>query len=59
MSNLFKIRNHLQSIMTALDNHEHGRMPLSYFEDVFEGKVETVRDLIHAEYRTNERKEAA
>jgi hypothetical protein len=58
MSNLFKVRNHLQSIMTALDNHEHGRMPLSYFEEVFESKVETVRDLIQAEQRGCERKEA-
>lgn len=57
MSNLFKIKNHIQAIMTALDNHEHGRMPLNYFEDVFEGRVETVRDLIHAEYRN--KKEAA
>lgn len=50
MSQLFKARNYLQSIMTALDNVEHGRMPVKHLEDVFEDRVESIRNLIHAEY---------
>jgi hypothetical protein len=51
MSNFFKVRKHLRSIMIALDNFEYGRMPLEYFEDVFEARVETIRGLIEAERR--------
>lgn len=51
MTNLQKFRRRLQSIGTALDNHEHGRMPLDYLENVFEENIEAMRNLIHAQYR--------
>lgn len=51
MSNLFKVRNYLQSMITALDNVEHGRMPIEHFEEVFETRVEYITSLVQAEKR--------
>lgn len=54
--NLYKIRKNLEHMITALDNVEHSRMPLSHFENIFEGGAENVRDLIFAEH-FNKKKE--
>ena len=49
MIDTFNIRNHLQAMITALDNHEYGRMPLNHFEFVFNSKTAHIHDLIEAE----------
>lgn len=54
MSNLYKIHKHLKSIKTALENVEYGRMPVKHLEDVFEDRIESVRNLIQAEHFNRE-----
>lgn len=51
MSNLFKVKIHLQAVINALDNVEHGRVPLEYFEEVFANRTEVITGLIAAEKR--------
>lgn len=57
MSNTFKIRNHIQSLIIALDNYEYGRVPLERFEGSFEVNIEYIRDAIEVEKRATEARE--
>ena len=57
MSNIFKVRNYIQAMATAVDNYEHGRKDLEYLERVLKGRVEYIVDAIEAEKRSTEPRE--
>ena len=57
MSNMFKVRNHIQAMATALDNYEYGRKNLEYLERILKGRVEYIVDAIEAEKRSTEPRE--
>ena len=54
---MFKVRNHIQAMATALDNYEYGRKNLEYLERILKGRVEYIVDAIEAETRSTEPRE--